>query len=94
MQFGICNEIFQGWTLPDTFAYAARAGYDLVEIAPFTIAKYVTEISAAQRAEIRDAAARAGVGIAGLHWVLVQADGMILNSPDAATRQHSARYFV
>ena len=44
MQFGICNEIFQGWTLPDTFAYAARAGYDLVEIAPFTIAKYVTEI--------------------------------------------------
>ena len=94
MQFAICNEIFQGWTLPDTFAYAARAGYDLVEIAPFTIAKYVTEISAAQRVEIRDAAARAGIGIAGLHWVLVQADGMILNSPDAATRQHSARYFV
>lgn len=94
MQFGICNEIFQGWTLPDTFAYAARAGYDLLEIAPFTIAKYVTEISAAQRAEIRAMAARAGIGIAGLHWVLVQADGMILNSPDAETRRRSARYFV
>ena len=94
MQFGICNEIFQGWTLPDTFAYAAGAGYDLVEIAPFTIAKYVTEISAAQRTEIRDASARAGIGIAGLHWVLVQADGMVLNSPDAETRQRSARYFT
>ena len=94
MQFGICNEIFQGWTLPDTFAYAARAGYDLVEIAPFTIAKYVTEISAAQRTEIRAMAARAGIGIAGLHWVLVQADGMILNSPDAETRRRSARYFT
>ncbi len=94
MQFGICNEIFQGWTLPDTFAYAARVGYDLVEIAPFTVAKYVTDISAAQRTQIRDDAARAGVGIAGLHWVLVQADGMILNSPDAAVRRQSARYFL
>ena len=94
MQFGICNEIFRGWTLPDTFAYAARAGYDLVEIAPFTIAKYVTQISAAQRTEIRDAAARAGIGIAGLHWVLVQADGMFLNSPDAETRRRSGIYFT
>ena len=34
MKFGICNEIFQGWSLEDTFAYAAKAGYDLVEIAP------------------------------------------------------------
>ena len=94
MRFGICNEIFQGWTLPDTFTCAARAGYDLVEIAPFTIAPYVTEISASQRAEIRESAARAGVGIAGLHWVLVQAEGLLLNSSDAATRQRSARYFV
>ncbi|MCE9609962.1 MAG: sugar phosphate isomerase/epimerase [Chthoniobacter sp.] len=93
MQFGICNEIFQGWTLPDTFAYAARAGYDLVEIAPFTIARSVTEISAAQRAELRESAARAGVGIAGLHWVLVETAGMFLNSPDAETRRRSARYF-
>ena len=94
MQFGICNEIFQGWTLPDIFAYAARAGYDLVEIAPFTIARAVTEISAARRAEIRESAARAGIGIAGLHWVLVQTEGMILNSPDAATRRRSAHYFT
>ena len=94
MKFGICNEIFQGWTLPDTFAYAARAGYDLVEIAPFTIAKYVTDISPAQRTEICDTAARAGIGISGLHWVLVQAHGMILNSPDPETRRRSARYFT
>jgi sugar phosphate isomerase/epimerase len=94
MKFGICNEIFQGWSLPDTFAYAARAGYDSVEIAPFTVAKDVTHISASQRTEIRDAAARAGIGIAGLHWVLVQAEGMYLTSPDEATRRRTARYFV
>jgi sugar phosphate isomerase/epimerase len=94
MQFGICNEIFQGWSLDDTFAYAKKAGYDQVEIAPFTIAKSVAEISAAQRQEIRESAARAGVGISGLHWVLVQAEGKYLTHPDAAIRADTAEYFL
>ncbi|MEY5015903.1 MAG: hypothetical protein RIS92_2261, partial [Verrucomicrobiota bacterium] len=34
MKFGICNEIFQGWSIDDTFDRAAKAGYDVVEIAP------------------------------------------------------------
>ena len=94
MKFGICNEIFQSWTLDDAFAYAARAGYDCVEIAPFTIAPFVTDISATERQRIKDSAARAGVGISGLHWVLVQAEGMHLTAPDAALRAKTARYFV
>ena len=67
MKFGICNEIFQGWSLDDTFAYAARTGYDLVEIAPFTVAKSVNDISQTDRRRITDSAARAGIGISGLH---------------------------
>lgn len=94
MKFGICNEIFQGWSLDDTFAYAAQAGYDLLEIAPFTIAKSVTDIAAAERAKIKDSAARAGIAIAGLHWVLVQTEGMHLTSPESAARERTARYFV
>ena len=94
MKFGICNEIFQDWALDDTFTYAARTGYDLVEIAPFTIAKSVNEISAADRVRIKDSAARAGIGISGLHWVLVQVEGLYLTSPDAAVREKTARYFV
>ena len=94
MKFGICNEIFQGWVLDDTFAYAARTGYDLVEIAPFTIARSVTDISAADRVRIKDSAARAGIGISGLHWVLVQVEGLYLTSPDAAVRAKTGRYFV
>jgi sugar phosphate isomerase/epimerase len=94
VKFGICNEIFQGWTLDETFAYAAKTGYDVVEIAPFTIAPYVTDIPASERARIRESAARAGIGISGLHWVLVQAEGMYLTSPDATVRARTARYFV
>ena len=94
MKFGICNEIFQGWNLDDTFRYAKKAGYDAVEIAPFTITKYVTDLPAAERARIKDSAAQIGIGISGLHWVLVQAEGMYLTSPDAAVRGRTARYFV
>src|SRR5438445_2406398 len=94
MKFGICNEIFQGWALDDAFGYAARAGYDVIEIAPFTVAKAVTDISAAERLRIKDSAARAGIGISGLHWVLVQAEGMYLTSPEVAVRAQTARYFV
>jgi sugar phosphate isomerase/epimerase len=93
MKFAVCNEIFQGWTLDDTFAYAAALGYDGLEIAPFTLANSVNDISAHERQRIRDAAARAGVAIVGLHWLLVKPEGLHLTHPDAALRERTARYF-
>ena len=92
MRFAICNEIFKDWPLPRAFAYAKAAGYDAVEIAPFTLAKYVTDISLAERARIRDAAARAHIAISGIHWVLASTEGLYLTSPDAATRARTADY--
>ncbi len=93
MKFGICNEIFQGWTLDDTFAHAAKLGYAGVEIAPFTIAPSVVDISAGERQKIRDAALRHGIEIAGIHWVLVKPEGLYLNHPDATIRERTAQYF-
>ena len=93
MRFAICNEIFKGWKLEDSMAYAAQAGYDAIEIAPFTLADNVTDISAAERETIREAAARAGLAISGIHWVLVQAEGMYLNHSDKTVRQRTAKYF-
>jgi len=93
MQFGICNEIFKDWKIEDAMAFARKAGYDAIEIAPFTIASHVTDVSGAERRKIRDHAARAGIAISGIHWVLVQAEGMYLNHPDAAIRLRTAKYF-
>lgn len=93
MKFAICNEIFQGWTLPDTFAFAAKTGYDAVEIAPFTIARDVTTISTGQRKEIRELAAAKKIAISGIHWVLVQTEGLHLTHPDADVRERTGRYF-
>ena len=92
MKFGICNEIFQDWKIDDAMAFAKKAGYDGIEIAPFTLAKYVTEIPAAERQRLRNSAARMGLEISGIHWILVQAEGMYLNHPDAEVRARTAKY--
>jgi sugar phosphate isomerase/epimerase len=94
MKFAICNEIFGNWPLADGFAYAAKAGYDAVEIAPFTIAKDVREISGAQRQEIRASAARHRITISGIHWVLAQTEGLHLTHPDAEVRDRTSRYLL
>jgi sugar phosphate isomerase/epimerase len=93
MKFAICNEIFQGWKLEDTLAYAARLGYAGVEIAPFTLANSVTDITAGERQRIRAAAARHRIEIAGIHWVLVKPEGLYLNHPDRGLRERTAGYF-
>ena len=93
IKFGICNEIFQDWSLEDGMRYAKKAGYDAVEIAPFTIAPSVTEISEEQRAEIRRLSREIGIGISGIHWVLVKTEGLHLTSPDAGIRETTAEYF-
>ena len=93
MQFAVCNEIFQGWKLSDTLARAARLGYAAVEIAPFTLANSVTDISAGERQAMREDAARNRIAIAGIHWVLVKPEGLYINHPDRSLRERTAKYF-
>ena len=94
MKFAICNEIYQGWKLEDAMAHAAQLGYAGVEIAPFTLANKVTDISAAERQLIRERALRNNIAIVGLHWLLVKPEGLYLNHTDAGIRERTAKYFV
>ena len=50
----ICNEAFEKWPFADACKAIRKAGYDGIEIAPFTLAEKPTDITAAQRAEYRD----------------------------------------
>lgn len=92
MRFAICNEIFEGWPLADAMGFAARTGYDALEIAPFTLAPLVTEVSRSHRQQIRDQAARAGIAISGIHWVLAKTEGFHVTHPEASVRAHTLRY--
>ena len=92
MKFAVCNETFQDWPLEKAFAFAAECGYTGLEIAPFTINNYVTDISARQRTEIRRLAQRNGLSILGLHWLLAKTEGLHLTSPDPEVRRKTGEY--
>jgi D-psicose/D-tagatose/L-ribulose 3-epimerase len=92
MKISICNELFQGWPIERTFDYAARLGYGGVELAPFTLAESVTDISMAERERVSKAAESAGVEIVGLHWLLVKPEGLYINHPDGEVRKRTQDY--
>lgn len=70
----------------------AEAGYDGVEIAPYTFARDVCDISPSARAEIRKVAEDAGLRIVGLHWLLASPEGLHIAHPDEAVRARTADY--
>lgn len=92
MKFAFCNEAFEGQTWADTVQVLAGAGYDGVEIAPFTLAESVTDLTAAERATIRRQASDAGLEIVGLHWLFVSPKGLHTTTDDEATRRRTTAY--
>ena len=95
MKFGICSEIFKDWNDPGrAIDYVKSIGYDGIEIAPFTLAPYVTQISAQTRAELVKRAAAADLDILGIHWVFVGPEGVYLTHPDPAVRDFTAQYLI
>ena len=64
-----------------------------MEVAPFTLANSVTEISAAERSRLREVASRTGIKIIGIHWVLVKPEGLYINHPDSQIRERTSDYF-
>jgi sugar phosphate isomerase/epimerase len=67
--------------------YAARLGYDGLEIAPFTLSDTPEKISTADAARIRAVVESSGLVVTGLHWLLVKPDGLSLTDPDASVRK-------
>lgn len=94
MKFAICQEMFEGWDWVRQCETIARLGYTGIELAPFTLARRITEVGAAQRAELRRIAADHGLQIMGLHWLLAKTEGFHLTTADAAVRQATADYVI
>jgi sugar phosphate isomerase/epimerase len=82
----LCNEVLRDLPFAGQCAYAAALGYDALEVAPFTLGDEPHRLGAAARADLRRAAADAGLTIVGLHWLLVTPQGLSITSPDAAVR--------
>src|SRR5207253_1686696 len=91
-RFAICNETFGDWSWDRTCAFVAETGYQGIEIAPFTFAESVTDVSAAQRRETARVAADQGLEIAGLHWLLASPKGLHIHTRDEALRRRTVEY--
>jgi sugar phosphate isomerase/epimerase len=89
IRFAICNELFEKWPLERVMTCCAGLGYDGVEVAPFTLAKDIRELSPRRVRELRRAAAGAGISIIGLHWLLKSPEGLSINGPDPEVRENT-----
>jgi len=89
MKFGICNETYQGWEFDAACAHAASAGYDGIEIAPFTLADDPRELSLEAATRYGRVAMQAGLEVIGLHWLLVKPMGLHLTTDDTAVRKQT-----
>jgi D-psicose/D-tagatose/L-ribulose 3-epimerase len=89
MRIALCNEVLAGMALERQCEYAARLGYDGLEIAPFTLSDTPEQISTAEAAKIRSVVESSGLVVTGLHWLLVKPDDLSLTDPDAALRKRT-----
>ena len=93
-RYAICNETYGDWPHEQVCDAVAAAGYTGLEMAPFTLAPLITDVTAARRAELRQQAEARGLTVIGLHWLLAKTDGFMLTSPDAAVRKRTGLYLA
>jgi len=89
MRIALCNEVIAPMPFPAQCDYAAKLGYDGLEVAPYTLSEEPQRMGAAQIAVARAAAEEAGVAVTGLHWLLVRPAGLSISTKDAAVRRRT-----
>jgi len=92
-KYSICNEMFEKWDFARVCKTIKAVGYEGIEIAPFTLAESVDEISQNRRKELRDIMQTEGIEFAGLHWLLVSPKWLHITTADRDVRARSWDYF-
>ncbi len=90
----ICNEIFDKWAFADACKAIRRAGYEGIEIAPFTMAEDPATIPSGQRRRYASIMASEGLQFVGLHWLMVSPKGLHVTTSDAALRRRSWQHIL
>jgi sugar phosphate isomerase/epimerase len=94
MRYAICNETFENWDHERVCRLVAGLGYTGLELAPFTLAPRITDVSPQRRRELRKQAEDHGLSILGLHWLLAKTEGLHITAVDEGVRRRTADYLV
>jgi len=89
VRIALCNEVIAPMPFPKQCEYAAKLGYDGLEIAPYTLSDEPHRLGAAQLAAARAAATDAGIAVTGLHWLLIKPHGLSISTRDDAVRKRT-----
>ncbi len=88
-RLAVCNELFEKRDFAESCRMLRKAGWQGLELAPFTLTPDPTKTTAAERKQIRDIMASEGIAFAGMHWLMVTPPGLHVTTPDAAVRRKS-----
>jgi sugar phosphate isomerase/epimerase len=91
-RFAMCNEAFEKRPFVEQCGVLREAGYQGIELAPFTLGEDPLALRAHQRRELRDIMAGEGLDFVGLHWLLVVPFPVHVTTPDLALRERSWQY--
>jgi len=91
-RYSSCNEMFEKRDFIATCKTIKAAGFAGIEIAPFTLADSVDDISASRRREMRDIIRSEGLAFAGLHWLLITPKWLHVTTADRQIREKSWAY--
>ena len=89
MRFALCNEVIRDLEFSAQCDFAQKAGYEGLELAPFTLGENPHLISTAERQSLRRAASDTGIEITSLHWLLVAPKGLSITTTDPAVRKQT-----
>ncbi len=91
-RLSVCNELYESADFAESCRSIKRAGWDGIEIAPFTLMTDATQLPAARRREVRDIIVGEGLSFVGLHWLTVGPQGLHVTTPDERVRKQSWEY--
>ena len=88
-KLAVCNELYEKTDFGASCRSLKKAGWQGIEIAPFTLQNDVTTLSAERRKKVSDIVQSEGLEFVGLHWLTVGPSGLHVTTPDEAMRKHS-----
>lgn len=92
LKHAMCNEAFEATPFVEQCRTLKNAGYQGIEIAPFTLAPDPADISPEKRNEYRRIMRDEGLEFVGLHWLMVSPKGLHVTTPDKQLRERSWRH--
>jgi sugar phosphate isomerase/epimerase len=87
MKLALCSEVVRDLRFPEMCRFAARVGYDGIELAPAALSAEPHRLPAGKIAEARRIAEDSGIAITGLYCLMHAPRGLSITTADSGARK-------